>query len=372
MNNVMAYTMNLEGTYYETGYQTGKRMGAIPQLREIHTQSVEGFGAEKFREAKKLFDQWCPGLTEEMKGFADALQVEEDQIFFYGMTYLLPRCSHIALQPSMTADHKPLIARNYEFSDNVEDFCLVKTKIQGKYAHIGTSVLFFGRDDGINEHGLSVTMSSCGFPVGAMPYMREPKVKGLQFWAVIRALLENCKDVTEALEYMKDMPIAYNLNLLILDQTGSAALVETMDGRKSYKILNPDSPQSFLHATNHPVLPELIPYEPKAFVHSAKRYDYISRTLSGTFGVTMDQLKNMLLSKYPEGLCTHYYEEYFGTTKSMILSPVDRSIDICWGGREENGWERFRVDDVMEESVREIGLSFEKADPNIFTYQPII
>ncbi|RFZ77052.1 linear amide C-N hydrolase [Lacrimispora amygdalina] len=371
MNNVSAYTMNLKGTNYETGYQMGRIMGEIPQLKALHTQSVEGFGTDDFKEAQKLFDQWCPGLTEEIQGFADALQVNADQIFFYGMTYLLPRCSHMALLPSITAEHKPLLARNYEFHHEAEDFCLVKTKIKGKFAHIGTSVLFFGRDDGINEHGLAVTMSSCGFPVGAMAYMREPRIKGLQFWAVIRALLENCKDVSDGLQYIRNMPIAYNLNLILLDQAGNTALVETVDGRLAFKKLDADSSQQFLHATNHPVLPELVPYEPKAFVHSAKRYDYITRKLTGASEITRDQLKNMLLSKYPEGLCTHYYEEYFGTTKSMILSPADRSIDICWGGREENGWERFLVSDDMKETVREIGLNFEKADPVIYTYQPL-
>ena len=372
MINVTAYTMNLEGTNYETGYQMGKVMGEIPPLRELHTQSVEGFGTAEFKEAQELFHQWCPGLTEEIQGFADALQVNAEQIYYYAMTYLLPRCSHMALLPSMTAEQKPLLARNYEFNHEIEDFCLVRTKIKGKFAHIGTSVLFFGRDDGINEHGLAVTMSSCGFPVGALPYMREPKIRGLQFWAVIRALLENCKDVKECLQYIRDMPIAYNLNLMLLDQEGNAALVETLDGRLSYKKLDSSSSKQFLHATNHPVLPELIPYEPQAFVHSAKRYDYITRTLDGASGVTRDQLKGMLLSKYPEGLCTHYYEEYFGTTKSMILSPADKSIDICWGGREENGWERYKVGDTMKETTRKIGLSLENADPHIYTYQPIV
>jgi len=71
-------------------------------------------------------------------------------------------------------------------------------------------------------------------------------------------------------------------------------------------------------------------------------------------------------------LCTHYYEEFFGTTKSMILSPADKSIDICWGGREENSWERYKVSDTMKETAREIGLNFENADPDIYTYRPLL
>lgn len=53
---------------------------------------------------------------------------------------------------------------------------------------MGTSVLHFGLDDGFNEHGLVVTMSSCGLPIGPLPDMRAPKLKELQFWVVIRAI----------------------------------------------------------------------------------------------------------------------------------------------------------------------------------------
>jgi len=56
----------------------------------------------------------------------------------------------------------------------------------------------------------------------------------------------------------------------------------------------------------------------------------------------------------------------------MILSPEDKSIDICWGGREENGWERHKVGDAMKETARQIKLNFENADPDIYTYRPIL
>ena len=112
----------------------------------------------------------------------------------------------------MTASGHPMTARNYEFNDEAEDFTVIKTCIKGKYTHIGTSVLGIGRDDGINEMGLTVTLSSSGFPVGPLPEMRRPAVTGLQFWAVVRTLLENCRDVKEALSMLKDMPVAYNLH----------------------------------------------------------------------------------------------------------------------------------------------------------------
>ncbi|MDR2977541.1 MAG: C45 family peptidase, partial [Streptococcaceae bacterium] len=280
-----------------------------------------------------------------------------------------PRCSNIALLPALTAEGKPLVARSYEFSHTEEDFCFVKTAVDGKYTHMGTSVLSFGRDDGLNEHGLSVTQSSNGFPVGALPFMRAPQLKGFQFWAVIRGLLENCKNVSEALAYLKDMPIAYNMNLVLADKDGNAVLFETLDGRSAQRQIGPDAPEQSLFATNHSVLPELIPYDPEIMTHSAKRYDYIQKELDGKRGITRGNLKEMLLSGYPNGLCCHYFEEYFGTTKSMVISPVDGTIELCWGGNGDNGWRTYDISEPLENSTIEVELNFENAAPGTYDYQ---
>jgi len=370
MLTIETHTTELDGTSYDIGYRLGNLTAGIPPLQAIHTSGIPGFGPAQAAEAARLFDRWCPGLTEELCGFADALKVDPEHIFFYGMTFLLPRCSQIALLPNVTAEGKPLLARSYEFGHTAESFCLVKTSVTGKYTHMGTSVLHFGRDDGFNEHGLAVTMSSCGFPVGAMPYMPAPKIKGLQFWAVIRALLENCKDVADALKYLEGMPIAYNLNLILLDKEGNAALFETLDGRTAVKCIHPGSAEQVLYATNHAVLPELANLESQIMAHSARRYEYIQEQLVGRTHVTKQQLKEMLLSRYPDGLCCHYFEEFFGTTKSMVISPADGTIDLCWGGRLENGWQSYDITLPLPNEATQIQINLERAAPGTFDCHP--
>lgn len=365
-----AFTTEWRGTSYEIGYSLGKFTREIPQLKAFHTAGFDGFDEGEAKKATKLFDRWCPGLSAELEGFADALEVKASNVFYYAMTYLQPRCSQIAVLPGTSGIGNPLLARNYEYSPDAEDFTLVKTSVAGKYAHLGTSVLFFGRDDGVNECGLAVTMSSCGIPVGALPYMRSPKVTGLQFWAVIRALLENCRDVAEALAYMKDMPIAYNMNLMLVDKSGHAALVETLDGKMAVRQIERGSENQLLYATNHLLLTELISYEPQAMRNSLQRYELIRDTLEGKDEVSEEDLKKLLLGNFPEGLGCPYYDDYFGTTKSMIIDPAKGTLQLCWGGQSANGWRRYDIREPLGETVMDIELRSEKANPEFFEFVP--
>lgn len=394
MKKITTRTLELKGTSYEIGRTLGTALSPQPSVIAAYTAGMENFGTEEVRAAEKMFEQWCPGLNEELAGFADSVHVALEQIVYYAMTYLRPNCSQIALLPSRTDTGHPLLARNYEFNDEAEDFSLIKTSVTGKYTHMGTSVLSFGRDDGFNECGLAVTMSSCGFPVGALKYMRKPALYGLQFWAVIRSVLENCRDVVDALHFLKEMPISYNLNLMLLDKSGTCALVETLDGRMAVRVIGSepgesDEPNesrvscvsnetrashearvSHLCATNHALFKELAVLEPQAMAHSLRRFEYMENALKSRSLLSADTLKELLLSPYPDGLCCHHYKDFFGTTKSMIIDPVDGTIELCWGGRIENGWHTYRLADPLKFSEHEIELDQKAADPAMFRFLP--
>lgn len=350
-------TMELAGSSYEIGKKIGEMAAAAPMLKQVLTSGFKGFDDEAVKEARELFSRWCPGLNEELEGFAEALDVSPAQVVYYAQTSLRPNCSQIGVLPSMTEEGEPLLARNYEFNPEMEDFTLMRTSVTGKYTHLATSVLQFGREDGFNECGLAVTMSSCGFPVGANEFMRRPKLKGLQYWAVIRSILENCKDVEETLLFLKEMPIAYNLNMILMDRTGCMALVETLDGRMAVKQIPDENGTWYLCATNHQVIPELVSCEPVAMRHSLTRYNWIRETMDKAGKVNRETLKQMLLSMYPNGLCCHFYKDFFGTTKSMVISPASGTVEICWGGEVTNGWNIYRIDTPLLNSFREIEVN---------------
>lgn len=371
MMNLQSHTVQLQGNSYNVGYQLGKIIDTIPRLRAkciVESNTIE---TPKLKEELELLNCWCPGLNDELRGMADALGVKLEQLYFLNMTYLMPRCSQIAVLPNASKNGKPLLARNYEFSTDFEDFCLIKTSINGRYTHMGTSMLYSGRDEGCNEHGLAITMSSCGMPIVDIPNMKQPKIKGLQYWVVIRALLENCKNVEEVLAYIDGMPIAFNMNMIVLDKSGKAALIQTMDGQYAVRHMDNQDQEQVLFATNHSVLEELQQFEPQAFIHSIRRYEFIKEQLIGKKNITCDTLKTMLLAKYPNGLCLYNYDDGFGTTKSIVISPMDGTIEICWGGNKENGWNIYDIQQPLLNTSQDIHLYVEKMTEGIFDYQPL-
>lgn len=362
------FYLELKGTHKEVGKQLARKFGA----EQFRIPAPEFFTKTELEEAIALYDKYCPGIKEELEGFAEEGHMNIEEIVYTWLSYLVPRCSGIILQESKSSDGHTKLARNYEFSIEDEDLTLIKTQVTGKYTHIGGSVAGFGRNEGINECGLAVAMSSCGMPVGNIQGMRAAKIKGLQFWAVIRSLLENCKDVEEALQLAKEMPIAFNINLYLADPTGHAVLLETMDGHMAYKEISKGSKENYLSATNHIVLPELVSLEPVAMKNSIVRYEKQKEFLEVNDKVDEGQLRRLLTNQYPEGMSTNYYKEWFGTIKSVVMDTVERRFSICWFGQESNEWEDYLVDQDIEEREEEKDIVYETANKEVWNMEPIV
>ncbi|BDR80493.1 hypothetical protein N072000002_07490 [Clostridium tetani] len=349
----------VSGSSYEIGYQLGKNAMKNPEFLQILKGDTEMFSDAQVTEMNEMFERYCPGLSDELRGFAEALGISTKQLYYYAGTCLVPGCSLLAILPKLTEDGHVLIARNYEFSHKMDDLSFVKTNVAGRYSHMGSSSMLFGRMEGINECGLMVGQTSCGLPVGNFEPMRKPKVTGLQFWAVIRSLLENCKNVDEALNSVLDMPIAYNINLLLADKTGKVILFETYDGTKAWKMIDATTSEQYLHSTNHAHLPEIKKLAPLAMEHSTNRYDFIRSYMAEADKLTVADLKSLLLAKYPNGLCCHWYEEFFGTMRSMVFDVTVGTVEICWGGLAENGWTSCSLKEKFMEQSKSICINVE-------------
>ena len=358
--------LNFEGTHREIGKQIAEKTGTLPAIG-----APAFFSDEEAGRALRLYDTYCPGLKEELEGYSEESGIRVMDMAFSWMTYLIPGCSGLALPASRMADGRSRLARNYEFNPDLEDLTVVRTKARGKYAHIAGSTATFGRTEGINECGLAVSMSSCGLPVGNMEGMRRPEIRGLQFWAVIRSLLENSRNTEEALQMALIMPIAYNINLYLIDETGDAVLLETMNGQKSYERIARASERNFFCGTNHIVITSFQYMEPVAMRNSVTRLEKLHQFALEHSPCSEGEIRDFLLKEYPAGPTVRYYNEFFGTIKSVVMDPAERRYSICWFGEEKNGWEDFCVSRPLQEKVLEKTLNRGEAGKEFFEIIPL-
>jgi len=357
MIKVKGYHTVLKGSSYEIGQQQANILvKKYPQALKCVIGETSNISNNLFKDLITLFDRFCPGLNEEIIGFCDVLKVSPNKLQYFDMTWLNAGCSHLAVLPEKTIDGHTYVLRNYDFSENMDDMRLCTTHVEGLYYHTGFSIGYFGRSEGINEHGLCITNSSCGKPVGNIPGLKKPTISGLQFWAVTRALLEQCKDVDEAVQMIRELPVSYNLNMIVADASGNAVLIEMLEHRKSYYNVNKESNNQFLTATNHGVLPEIYALEPKKMKHSRIRYDLMQEYMMKKEKYTKNEIRKLVEMKYPDGLTVHNYDQYFGTLRSILFDLNRKTLEVCFGSPLNNEWTTLKAGEA---------LPFEEVDINI-------
>lgn len=354
----------LEGTSYEIGKFQGELFKkGIEDSSDYFPPVIEkaGLSEAEFLEAYRFYEGYCPGINEEIQGFADGMELPVEQVAYYTSSLIrMGNCGHFAVLPQITENGHTYVGRSYEWGLN-DALRLCTTRVKGKAAHIGFSFGIFGRLDGINEYGLCVTMSN-GVPGP------DPQLEGLKFWGVVRALLDHCKTVSEGLEMIKDMPISSNLNLILTDRNGEAALVEIAPPHRAIRRINSASEEKYICSTNHLTQPDMLPYDIGRRWFSVTRYETIETGLKlSSPKVNKASMKNILSQAIPEGICAYYYEEGFGTLWSIVFDLTEASAEICFGSPLINQWNMFHLDDTA--GVKEYDAQFpleSVENPSIF------
>jgi predicted choloylglycine hydrolase len=332
----------LEGTSYEIGRIQGELIKKNPGYLSFLTSpptEIPQPNPDQLEAALEFFAKYCPGLNDEIRGFADVVGVAPTQVIYYAYSHFSTgHCSHMVVLPGASSDGHVLVGRSYEWGFD-DDFRLCTTRVPGFAAHLGCSIFLFGRLDGVNEHGLSVTMSA-GAP-GEMP-----QEDGCRFWAVIRTVLDRCRNVDEALELIAGIPISFNFNLILADRKNQAAIVEISCAHRSVRRIGPETPEQFVWATNHYTQPETLPYDIGRRWNSAVRHRTIgSRLRAATPNIDQETIRGILTDPVPKGVCCHYYEDGMGTLWSFIFDLTDGVYEIALGSPRVNPWRRFTLND---------------------------
>ena len=249
----------------------------------------------------------------------------------------------MAVLSSVTADNHVYLGRSYEWTHTEEDLRLCTKRVKGKAQHIGFSIFLFGRAEGMNEHGVGASFTGAG--IFGVP----SKQIGFQSHLIIRSILDNCKTVEEATRFIQKLPISGFFNLLIIDRKSNTALAEFADGTVDIKRINNDSTNKYILSTNHYTLPQTMKSNEKncgIINNSQKRYQLITSTLKRAEPeISKETLRTILSKKFPEGVCDHYYTDYFGTVWSTIFDLTSKQAEICFGAPTHNKWTSFTFDE---------------------------
>ena len=336
----------LEGTSYEIGQQLAqynkRHEGSIKWFKETKLDPKKS-GFKDFEEMDALFEECCPGIGDEIRGFSDELGIDHRYSAFYNNSIFnatQTNCSQLLVLPSYTGDNQMYLGRSYEWNLVQDDCLLCTTRVKGKASHLGLSVILSGRFEGMNEHGLVV--STTGGGIFDVPLRK----RGPSFWIFVRSFLENCRTVKECIDKIDSLPIGGHVNFIFADTNGDAAHVEVADG--DIATARPTDDEPFLYSLNHYRLPETEKHNAQncGVIHHSKIRELLIKDLleRRAPNITKDDVQKLLSTSHPNGLCNHFYREGFGTTYSMIFDVLGKSIDVCFSAPSHNKYRKFTLE----------------------------
>ncbi len=220
------YHLRLKGSHYEMGVKRGKifnKCGITFPLNLDDFQRQYGFESEK--QLQKFFPEVC----EEIKGVTDTIKANYQE---FATWLLCMGCCMYNLENNIPIEvrgctafafsdcNRIIYGRNNDLPPYLRDGS--KSEL---YSPLGankfniTTSSFINGEEGINEHGLAVSMTFVNTKL-------EEIKAGFNSCFIVRYLLEKARSVEHAIKLLNDLPVASNCNILLADKFGNMVVVE--------------------------------------------------------------------------------------------------------------------------------------------------
>lgn len=217
MKQFYSDVIQYRGTHYDFGYFQGELLKDSPILPNREKQ----WAPKKDRhfiinpeQYKIIISKIAPGILDEIRGLADALNMDMEKAFrLFGGYYL----EYTRSGCSIFADSNFMV-RNYDSHPKGYEgrYMLYEPTDQG-FAVIGPSMQITGRIDGMNEKGL----------VMGYNFTHSKKSEdGFLCNMIGRLILETCANVDEAISFLKEIPHRNSFSYVLLDPAGESYVVE--------------------------------------------------------------------------------------------------------------------------------------------------
>jgi len=259
-------------------------------------------------EGRKKIQQYMPELISTYDGLCHAFGADEQTCAFLCL-YKPPVFRSGCSQASKTS-HGIELVRNYDFPSQLCDRLLLQTNWNGTRVIAMTDCLW-GVIDGMNEHGLAVSLAYGG---------RQVHGNGFAITIVLRYILEFCQNTEQAIKVLKHVPIHMPYNVTLVDRQGVSKTVVICPGDEVQV-------SSLAFATNHQ---EGSPIEDiDAIADSYTRAQYLSARINDP-REEKSSLVNLFLQ--PPLLRKSSDWQGWGTLYTARYQPLLGVVELHWPG----------------------------------------
>lgn len=333
------YHHTFSGNHYDIGFQWGSLLAARGNfiLENIGFPIMDERIAFSER-CLPLYQQYFPEILEEINGIADGQGCSSQKLcaFLFSM-YAMPPACHCSCF-AVSRKGCLLFGRNSDFLTELEETNrnVIYHFETNSYSFTGNTTAFVQMEDGINEKGLAVGMTSV-FPRTTKP--------GFNAGLLLRYFLEKCSSTEHALEELQRLPISSAQTITFADVSGSIAVAEC--DAKQISITQASDAIPHVYATNcfHSDAMEVLLSPAADDWDSERRYQTLSHTLSHKMNDFSLQDAMDLLSGRHGFLCQYDRTTGRDTVWSVIYDLSNHRIYRAEGNPARYGYtedSRFR------------------------------
>lgn len=233
--------------------------------------------------------------------------VNADEVAARFLTGFQPPAYISACSQAVLTGKEIQLVRNYDYHPDLMEGTQLLSAWNGKKV-IATSDCLIGAVDGINEDGLTISLTFGG---------RKEVGVGFGIPFILRYVLEFCSNVEEAVEALIRIPSHMSYNVTVVDKTGAFKTVQ----------LAPDKKPLVTEAaftTNHQGTVDWP--ENAAFNKTIERSAYIEKILAKK-GIKAKTVADAFLKK---PLYNTLFKEGFGTLFTAVYHPAEGTVETRW------------------------------------------
>ncbi len=331
--------VSVSGSRYECGYQHGEK------ARELVKHNIDYYFGWWLRNLKlskrdvydragsviKVCEEYDAGLVDEMRGLADAVDIDLEAVVSMNGRYelawaspdqLLGGCTAIAALPRASESGETLLAQNWDYRMGVSDSCIVlKAKVDDCPTVVMHTEAGIIGQKGLNSNGV-------GIVINAMVSNLDRLGESVPFFLVCRKMLDSPRfsEATKAFMNAK-RSVSYNVML-----AGEGVAVDLEAHPDDVSIIYPEA--GLLVHTNHFIGDRGLKVKDNFVLNesnSVNRYVLAREMLMMRDVHSFESFKDILCSHYdyPTSICHHpipeneedHWEE---TISSVYMVPEKR------------------------------------------------